>query len=232
MAFEEGVELLRRTPTLVTGVHLTFGGEKPVLPPEQIPTLVRSDGRFHNRWQFLRLLAWGRIQLNEIRREWGAQIRKCLNAGLNIAHLDSDDHLHVIPGLWKIAVELCHQFGIPALRRPREGLLHAPDGFTMGTLKKAGILAMAALCPKDVLARSDYCVGLSISGHLNSGYLAYILTHLREGTTELICHPGFVDELLLQRYGHWGYDWEGEVKALTSSALKSLLADHRVTLAN
>ena len=44
-AAEEAAELARICPMLGVGVHLTLVAERPVLPPEKIPSLVGPDGK-------------------------------------------------------------------------------------------------------------------------------------------------------------------------------------------
>lgn len=45
-AFEDAAALAAAHPRLGVGVHLTLVGEKPVLDPSEVPSLVDGDGRF------------------------------------------------------------------------------------------------------------------------------------------------------------------------------------------
>ena len=47
-AFEDAVARARRLPSLGVGIHLTMVDGRPVLPPDQVPGLVGTDGRFLN----------------------------------------------------------------------------------------------------------------------------------------------------------------------------------------
>jgi len=45
-AVEDAVERARRLTSLGVGLHLTLLDGRPVLPPDEVPGLVESDGRF------------------------------------------------------------------------------------------------------------------------------------------------------------------------------------------
>src|SRR5215203_3094378 len=72
-AAEAVPQALKETPDLALGLHLVVAGKamKPVLPPDQIPTLVRPDGLFYDH------PAWGEqapsFNPDEMMREIHAQ---------------------------------------------------------------------------------------------------------------------------------------------------------------
>ena len=49
-----------------------------------------------------------------------AQMEKIMATGLPIDHLDSHQHLHVLPQIWSIVQSLMMKYGIHRLRIPRE----------------------------------------------------------------------------------------------------------------
>jgi predicted glycoside hydrolase/deacetylase ChbG (UPF0249 family) len=79
---------------------------------------------------------------SRIKSIWKTQIEALgghLGGTRRIAHLDSHQHLHVLPGLWTAAKELQKEYGIPRLRVPyeslRRGLTHRfPFGLCMQAL--------------------------------------------------------------------------------------------------
>ena len=69
-AFEEAVGLAGSLPALGVGVHLTAVAGQPVLPSEEIPSLVTAQGAFRaGHIPFLRDYFLGRIALAELERE-------------------------------------------------------------------------------------------------------------------------------------------------------------------
>jgi len=93
----EALEFAAAHPDFGFGVHLTFvggAGERPVSPPDRIPSLVGDDGAFLSaRDARLRALA-GRLDVGEIERECKAQIDVVRAAGVAVSHVDSHKHMH------------------------------------------------------------------------------------------------------------------------------------------
>jgi len=113
----EGLETARiRTPWLGIGLHLTLTSGLSVLPVEKIPLLVDENGRFRHGFASLFLgLNSGSAEKrrefqNQAREEWLAQfyLFQALQRefGFLADHLDSHQHVHLIPGLDEIFWEI------------------------------------------------------------------------------------------------------------------------------
>lgn len=225
-AFDDACRLARENPTLDLGVHLTLDEEFPVLAADHIPTLVGQYGRLHARSKVLLLLLRGRIALDEVEREWSAQIKKCLEQGLAISHLDGHGHIHAFPTLIGVAEKLRRAYGIPYMRKPSERLLI--PGFQAGL---AGYIKKVLVCLstrysfwKKRISRersTDAFVGLAVSGQLNAKSFWRLIDRLEEGLNELMTHPGHTDESTMARYGYWGYHWEEELAIMKFTAKDS-----------
>jgi predicted glycoside hydrolase/deacetylase ChbG (UPF0249 family) len=219
--FDASMRLLSSLPGLKVGVHLTLVGGRPVLPARDVPSLAGADGAFRASWKSF-LPAWwaGRIRREQVEAEWRAQIRKAREAGLSLAHLDSHQHLHALPGLWTIAARLAVEFGIPRLRRPRETCAPPPGTPWSRRLVRRGLLAFASDSPGPGIVRCcDHFFGIAQTGHLDADSLAGILMRIPPGWSELITHPGREDEELERSY-RWGYRWERELEALCSERVR------------
>jgi len=120
-AFEEAVTLAHENARLSLGIHLTLVEGSPVLPPNQIPSLVTRDGRFvGSLGAFLTRWLTGRIRLQEVQRELEAQVEKALKGKLRVDKLDSHMHVHLLPGIFHLVLRLAKQYRIKAIRIPRE----------------------------------------------------------------------------------------------------------------
>ena len=181
LAWREAVELAAETPTLGVGVHLTLTALDPVLPPEQVPSLVDGGGRF--RRQFWRVLVWNREQ---IKAEWRAQIQRLMAAGIKPTHLDSHHHIHLWPPLMTIVCELAQEFGILGVRAissPSFQLMKVPDWqqrIAAGSWQRA---------QKFPLGKPDTVTAFESPGRTKEGLLAY-LSQVGSGVHELFSHPG------------------------------------------
>ncbi|MHC4414588.1 MAG: carbohydrate deacetylase [Planctomycetota bacterium] len=220
-AFEHAVALVRATPSLDVGIHLTLVEERPLLAPDRVGSLVDAGGRFHRHaTAFALRYCTGRIGLDEVRSELDAQIRRVLSEGLRISHLDSHQHLHVLPGVLRVVAGLADRYDIPAIRLPAERLpgsiLKRPP-----LIRAAQLLILRLLCRRAThlrLATTDHFVGFLHGGRLDERVLPEVLESIPpQGTCELMCHPGRADPA--GRYRHWGYRWADELRALTAPDL-------------
>ncbi|MGL4374493.1 MAG: ChbG/HpnK family deacetylase, partial [Turicibacter sp.] len=82
-AVEHGVQLLKQYPTLHCGVHLTLSCGHPLLEDHQ--TIVNEEGVFYKR---LTPDVLATFNMEEVYREFCAQIEKVKSLGIEISHLD------------------------------------------------------------------------------------------------------------------------------------------------
>jgi predicted glycoside hydrolase/deacetylase ChbG (UPF0249 family) len=186
-----------------------------VAAASEVRSLLGADRRllpdsraFVTRW------ARGGVDRREVERELRAQIERVSSMGVEPAHLDGHQHLHLLPGIFELVVRLCEELRVPRLRVPRAGSADLP--LSMGELGLE-VLAWRAcwkLRHRDVAACERF-LGRRFSCRLDEGALLELLERVGVGTSELMCHPGRRDEAALRDYP-WGNNWERELTALTS----------------
>jgi len=118
-------------PDIEYGIHLNLTYGRGL----SAATHLTRDGVF--RFGFVGLFlrtAWSRTLRREIREEWDAQIRTLTFRGVRLSHLDSHRHVHMIPWLYRIAVCLADEYGIPEIRHVRERI-----GFSFRIARSAGV---------------------------------------------------------------------------------------------
>lgn len=110
-------------------VHLTLTEGRPADPTIRAASLVDRDGCLNAEFAGLvQRLHWDRSEgprlalLAEVEREWRAQIENVLKvvSGRPVAALDGHLHVHMIPALFRLAVKLATEYGIPEVRNVRE----------------------------------------------------------------------------------------------------------------
>lgn len=234
-AFEEAIQLAKVYKDLGVGIHLTVNEERPILSRDKIRTLLDEDkGSFLNYPTFIRRFLSGRIVLNQMYSEFESQIEKFIATGLNPTHLDSHKHIHLIPKILEIVLELAKKFDIPRIRLSRIPIIrNLRSKRYLRMIEVLGLSVLANIQLKKIkrynINTPDYCYGLIDSGYLDENRLTDILNRLPTGTNELICHPGFVTDDLLNRY-RWNYNWLTELKALTNSNVKTLVKNLNIQL--
>lgn len=216
-AYRSAVELARTAPALAVGVHLAAVGEDPPLSPSrEVPSLVDPTGHFPLSYRtVLRRGVLGRLDVEDVRREFRAQVERVLDDGVTVTHLDTHQHLHLWPPVAQVVVELAREFGIPAVRLPRSAR-RGPLGLGVGLL--AGSLRRR-LDAAGLRRTGDYA-GLDEAGALDRHLTSALGALGRRGaaTAELNAHPGEAGDADLARFA-WDYRWEHELAALTGNGL-------------
>lgn len=235
-AFEEAVAISKRCPGLGIGIHLTLVAASPVNSPELLPSLVSDKGVFlSGHLQFIRRYLTHGINFDEVEIELEAQIKKVLKAGIRPTHVDSHQHLHVLPKIGKVVIRLLRGFNIPAVRIPAEPFLfmggyHAGPGRFVG---KCGLTFLARLFRKTAeangLRTTDHFFGMMAGGQMTLPRILSVLETLPSGITEMMVHPGSDDDALSARYP-WNYLWQEELQALTASEVLEFCSTRGIVL--
>jgi hopanoid biosynthesis associated protein HpnK len=234
-AFAGAVTLLRSSPTLDVGVHLTLVGEPPLLSPGDIPSLVDAGGQLHGSAPvFMRHYLAGSIALDEVRAELDAQIAHVRAHVQTVTHLDSHQHLHMLPAIRRVVVDLARRHGIRAMRHPREAvqpyMLRNPAGLP----RLAQLLVLNAFCASadsSAIRHPQHFRGFYCGGRLDTRQLLQLLSGLpADGFCELMCHPGS-DETGAGNH-NWGYRWRDERDALMAPEVRAEIARRGIRLAS
>jgi hopanoid biosynthesis associated protein HpnK len=244
-AFAGAVELVRAMPGLGVGVHLNLSDGAPVTQREQVNRLVNEAGMLEGGPESLLLrLARRSLALDQVEREWEAQIRKARGAGIQPTHLDGHKHVHMLPGLFEIALRLAKRHGIGAVRVAHEAsnlraALSSGGEHHASVVMKQGVQARGLkLLARDArgqaermgIATADYFCGIAQTGEMTREGVARLLKSLPEGTTELMCHPGYVDAELGESATRLQGSRQAEVEILTDTGIRNLVASRGIRL--
>ncbi len=225
-AFDHAVSLLKAEPTLDVGLHLAWVEEKPVLPVREVRSLTRDDKHFHSGFRsFVARYAVGRIDLVQLERESRAQIDKALAAGLTLRFLNSHQHLHALPSIFRMVEALAVEYGIAYVRLPVDAI-----SGSVNPTRRLSLLALNALAARAGTVRrtrsATHTIGVAGAGHLTIDAIGRLLSSI-EGSAELVVHPGLSDAGLSVSYD-WNYEWEQETAALCSPQVRAALGANGV----
>ena len=237
-ATHQAATLAKESPNLGVGIHLTLvGGLLPILPITDIPSLVTSQGLFRNsHLSFIRDWSIGSIDKVEIENEWSAQIEKMLALGLPITHIDSHQHLHVLPGLQDLVLKLATKYEIPAIRIPKEPYTFfetTPSANPIRILSRTGLSFCADQAKKkwEHLSSPDHFFGMLTGGNMTSENWKKLLPLIPTGISEVMTHPGRKNHILSQQFS-WGYHWQEELAALQSEEIAQWIKKNSIKLIN
>ena len=234
--FDDAVEVARRNENLGVGIHFTLANGFPILPPEKIPSLVTEEGIFFENYVvFLKKFLQGKISLEEIKSELATKLEKVQRAGLKLTHFDSHQHLHHIPGIIEIVLDLAETAGIKAMRVANTKIF---DGELDSIGKFVGRLGLSSLAKfaahkahKKNFATPEHFAGIVAGESVSENFLENLILNLRDGTTEVMLHPG-TDNKILQDYCEWNHDFEEELNAVTSPKILNLLTEKNISVIN
>lgn len=236
-AFSEAVEESKCHPELGIGLHLCLVDQAPVSDPGKIPSLVEPNGRLAANYSvFLRKYAFGKIRTEEIKLELEAQVAKAIDFGLTPTHLDSHQHLHILPGIARQVKEIGRRFGVTRIRIPTEDVhISGSPILSMRGLQGRVVNKLAHFCRKRFMqsgwASPDHFFGFMRSGRMLKQDWRELIPLLLPGITEVMVHPGEDDLTLKSRTG-WEYSWEGERSALVDPDVRAMLQEHNIELIN
>jgi predicted glycoside hydrolase/deacetylase ChbG (UPF0249 family) len=119
-AVESAAAGSRGFPRCSFGAHLVLTQFRPLTADARLAFLLDAAGDFGDRRDLLD--PWGLLArpgvLAAIRAEWSAQVRRLLDLGVPLTHLDSHHHVHALPALFPVVKAIQAEFGIRRLRIP------------------------------------------------------------------------------------------------------------------
>ena len=238
-AFRNAVDSAKKNPDLGIGVHLTLvGGVRSMLPSDRIPSLLDENGLFISDYVlFVKRFIAGMVKKSEIKAELSAQIECALHTGLPITHVDSHQHLHVLPGIIDIVIELCNAYGIAKVRIPAEDIRWS-GGYSANLgrfVGRFGLTVCAEMAKKKLIKAGlrfpEHFFGMLAGGNLDGKLVRRIIAELPEGVSEIMTHPGVQSSDLSKLY-LWGYHWEEELAAFLAPETKAEIKEQRISLIN
>lgn len=244
-AFAEAAKAAKSAPRLALGVHLNLSDGAPTADRESVTSLLNDDGMLADSPENLLLKrARRKLVLDEVEEEWDAQIQKVRDVGIRPTHLDGHKHVHMLPGLFTIALQLAKRHGIEAIRVSLEEsslrtALASGSQHRAGVVMKQGVQArglklLARGARKQAarmgIATADYFCGIAQTGELTLEGLERLLKNLPEGTTELMCHPGYADDALRKTATRLQASRQKELEILTDTRIRKLVASQGIRL--
>lgn len=239
-AFNEAVKIARRHPGLQIGLHLTLVQGRSVLPPVEIPALVDAAGNFTDnpvRGGMRYFLDRGLYC--QLKREIEAQIKKVLDAGIQLTHIDGHLNIHLHPTVFRILSELMPKYGITTFRLAQERLSHNLrfDGQRkFGKVIESLIFKKLTDHARPELDRMGIRYAAEVKGVLNSGrmteeYILNIIDDLQEGLTEIYFHPGILPDAEISRLMP-DYRHQDELAAIMSQTVRQRLIALQIPVQN
>ncbi len=204
-------------PSLGIGVHLCLTSGRPVLRPDQVPSLVGPDGSFIPQYPSPDFLE--AMNPAEAKNEFRAQIEAAILAGATLSHLDSHHHtIYRHPALLSAATELAHEHQL-GMRMPLP-----PESFddSEAIMRLESVQTLI-----DQVHHPDTFLATFYDDDATLEHLLSILDELPPGLTELMCHPGYSGPALDSVYN---VQREREIEILCHPAVKAKIEELEIEL--
>ena len=180
------------------------GGGRPAAPAKDLPTLA-PGGQFPRTREELP----SRIPESEVRRELEAQIGAFqVLARKPPSHLDSHHHVALHESVALVFAAVARERSLPT---------RAPTEECRRTLRAAGVRT------------PDYFLDRFYGENVSFETVETMLNQLPDGTSELMCHPGFADEEL-KRSSTYAEERDREVEILCDPKVRGLARANGIAL--
>ena len=202
MVHLEGLEAslahVRGAAGLGLGLHITLTWGSPAAGPALVPSLVGADGRFPRDKAVLA----GRARPAELMLECAAQFARFVGAtGRLPTHLDSHHQVHALSPVREVVLDLAARHALP---------VRSPDDEVRRLARASGLATPDA-----------FLGGAGEEPYWTVDRLLETIRSLPEGTTEIMCHPGYFDEALA--HSRYGRQREVELAALCDPAVRAAI---------
>lgn len=194
------------------GIHLNLVEQDSLISDKPMPK---------NHRVFLLKYILGLVGEDYIRQEFEAQIRKCVQAGIRPSFVNGNQHLHLLPKIMDIVIDLVKKYNLQYIR-----IVNEPLSWNKGKLLRQTQLFLLNFLSKFArnkirkagLKCNDYFVGFIDAGRLGKNDIIKAKKLAQEYPNKIIelgCHPGYEDNDLQNKYKHWqGYSWQKELELL------------------
>ena len=211
---------LTETPQLALGVHLVLTMGRPIITREGGSSITDENGNFFKYVPFVEHVP--EMDMNEVKEEWHAQIEKFIKAAeRKPTHIDSHHHSsYFAPQLFRGMLELAKEYDC-AIRFP---FTHTISSELEETYKHVPYL-IEEFNPR----RPDSFLVDFYDERATSEELLHLINNVNDGTTEIMCHPGYVDEAFAQE-SVYNFQRERELKILTDPTVKEAIETNGIKL--
>ena len=190
--FQHAIDEVIPKSTLKIGVHanLTCGN---ALFKENV---LADDGKQDKNFVQL-LFKWkSKKVLESIEKELELQIIKIKNAGIEISHIDGNEHVHIIPSINKIVRKLAQKHNIPRIREINENIFESWK-YNRETAKISTVIKLLLLRFLSLFNENDKKIGfysmLNTCEIDGKNLFPFLKNSKRFDTLEVMLHPAYVD---------------------------------------
>lgn len=184
-------EVLPSCPNLKIGLHLNLTVGKAL----HVGSFFSQNGKFNNTFvKFLFMRKTPKV-LQDLESEIEAQILKLKFNGVDIQHIDGNEHIHIIPSINKIVKRLARKHSIGRIREINENWWTTLK-FNLRTASFANIIKLVLLKFLSVFNQNKNEVqfySILNTCEINAENLFNYLENTDYQSVEIMLHPSFIN---------------------------------------
>lgn len=232
-------DLKKKFPYLSVGIHYNFTVGKPVLPAEEVPTLVNDNGEFLSYNEIRNNCREGKYDHDQIRAEMTAQYKRYVEVCGEPDYWNTHENVHVYPDLYPVFRDLSMKLGIKKMRSHERIYVPSSTGVSDKSLKwkltnpikkimlkswqnKSRILGINS--PDGILVR------MNETDKLNLEYLFANIDWKNNSSAEIAIHPSVSAQG--EHFGAITEDRVREYQIFSDKSVVKLAADNGIELSN
>lgn len=266
-AFQNAAQLAGSLPALSVGCHVVLVDGQPICRPEQVRSLLAPSqnkglpfspvrrgtvrqvaattappSRFFDGFGQIALRSTGgRLRSEQIEIEVASQIRCLQESGIQVSHVDTHKHTHMLPQVAEAVMRAAKSCGVRAIRNPFVPIramifahvVRRPNLWTRymeTTILRRYHPAFRKRVKQSGMITPDGSFGVIATGSMDEDLFRAIVECIPEGTWELVCHPGYNDAELSLVHTRLRESRVKELAVLRSPAARQILEEHKIEL--
>jgi predicted glycoside hydrolase/deacetylase ChbG (UPF0249 family) len=214
-SFEYVIKELLDIGTVPVGVHGCFVNSEQALTG--VSFLTDKKGKFRERNSIvIRSLLRPKKFQKHLDLELRAQIRRLVSTGLRVEHIDSHQHLHLLPAAQRVFLDLALEYNLT---------IRFPSIIKVGARLTSLFLLPCLELMRRNLRRQRWssirvyrALGFEYSGRMTASALEFFLKSDETFPKVIMVHPGKRTGDMPERYLAWGFEWESEADSLRNLA--------------
>lgn len=205
-------EQFTANPNLQVSIHLNLIEGRSVSAPQDVSMLVDHDGYFNHTFisLWIKYLLFSakkkKLMHEQVVHELTLQLQliKKMVANKKIVHVDSHQHVHMVPFIFDALVECYDSDAVLRIPYERFQFVYFKKNwkqFKIINFIKQQFLNLLAkkayriACSKKIVC-TDHLIGIILGGQLDARALEYSLVHLKkisqeDAIVEILFHPGY-----------------------------------------
>ncbi|MBF0494277.1 MAG: ChbG/HpnK family deacetylase [Candidatus Omnitrophica bacterium] len=235
--FPEAIEILKNSGMVEVGAHLALTGKFDYACSEKkrIVSILDEKGTFFGSYrEFLGRYFAGKINEEHVYMEFKKQIERLLRFDFKITHIDSHEHIHMLPAIFRVVVRLADEFHVPFIRVPNEGVLVYAKRFSLPNYFRSVALRSVLFLNKGNIAsltlkHNDQFFGHFHSGSITDDVMCFMADNLKDGINEIAFHPATFSQIFIDKYP-WYKNSHKELDVLLHGSWRERLAKNNVKL--